>query len=197
MSIDPLAHHVSRDAAGMTRMLRAASSGDAAAAASLFTQVYEELRRVADHYMRGERRDHSLGATALVHEVFVRLLGGETLPLCDRAGFFHAAAEAMRRILIEHARRRGRQKRQGQRPRIPLEVVDLTAEEHVGEILAVDEAIQRLQEQDSQAAQVVRLRFFAGLSVDEVAAVLDTSPRTVARDWAYARAWLYRALADV
>ena len=144
---------------------------------------------------RGERRDHTLGATALVHEVFVRLLGGQTLPLRDRADFLHAAAEAMRRILIEHARRRGRCKRQGSRTRVPLEAVDLAATEQIGEILAVDEAIGRLQEQDAQAAEVVRLRFFAGLSIDEAAAVLNMSRCSVDRAWRLARLWLFDALA--
>src|SRR5262245_27399551 len=194
MSSDPPPQSSGAGSAGLTRVLEAATHGDPTAAAALFAQVYEELRAIADRHMRAERPGHTLGATALVHEVFVRLLGGETLPLRDRAGFFHAAAQAMRRILIEHARRRGRSKRQGSRTRVPLEAVDLAAGDQIDEILAVDEAIGRLQEQDAQAAEVVRLRFFAGLSVEEVAGVLDRSPRTVARDWAFARAWLYRAL---
>lgn len=182
--------------AGITRMLQAASQGDSDAAAAVFAQVYEELHAIANRHMRGERHDHTLGATALVHEVYVRLLGGEALPLPNRAGFFHAAAEAMRRILIEHARGRGRLKRGGGRRRISLDVVDLTSDEQAGEILAVDEAIRRLEQEDSDSAEVVRMRFFAGLSVDEAASVLNRSPRTVAREWAYARAWLYRFLVD-
>lgn len=196
MSVDPSSSPTGDGATGITRMLHAASQGDSAAAAAVFAQVYEELRAIADRQMRGERRNHTLGATALVHEVYVRLLGRDALPLPDRAGFFHAAAEAMRRILIEHARGRGRIKRGGGRRRVSLDVVDLTSEEQAGEILAVDEAIRRLEQEDGDAAEVVRLRFFGGLSVDEVASVLDRSPRTVAREWAYARAWLYRALAD-
>jgi len=180
---------------GITCLLLAASQGDSAAATAVFSQVYKELRAIADRHMRGERRGHTLGATALVHEVYVRLLGGETLPLSDRAGFFHAAAEAMRRILIEHARARGRQKRGGGRQRVPLEVADLASNEHVGEILAVDEALRRLEKEDARAAEVVRLRFFAGLSVEEAATVLQSSSRSVAREWAYARAWLYRTMA--
>ena len=180
----------------ITRLLREASEGDSAAKAAVFSQVYDELRAIAQHHMRGERRDHTLGATALVHEVYVRLIGSDAPPLPDRAGFFHAAAEAMRRILIEHARGRGRQKRGGGRRRVPLDAVDLTSDENVGEILAVDEALRRLEQKDVHAAEVVRLRFFAGLSVEEAAAVLNSSPRTVARDWAYARAWLYRSMAD-
>ena len=179
---------------GITVLLRAASQGDSAATAAVFSQVYEELRAIAKRQMEGERHDHTLGATALVHEAYVRLLGSEAPPLPDRAGFFHAAAEAMRRILIEYARARGRKKRGGGRRRLQLEAIDLADDETVGEILAVDDAIRRLENEDAPAAEVVRLRFFAGLSVEEAASVLEKSPRSVARDWAYARAWLFRAL---
>lgn len=177
-------------------MLKAAGKGDASAAGDLFTRVYHELRSIAGRQIRDERRAHTLGATALVHEVYVRLIGGTRLHLQDRAGFFHAAAEAMRRILIEHARKRGRQKRGGQRRRIPLDAVDLASEEQFSDFLAVEEALRRLEQEDGRAAEVVRLRFFAGLSVEEVAQMLDSSPRSVAREWAYARAWLYRALGN-
>jgi RNA polymerase sigma factor (TIGR02999 family) len=182
-------------AVGITQLLQAANEGDSAASAAVFSRVYEELRAIADRQMQGERRDHTLGATALVHEAYVRLMGSDSPPLPDRAGFFHAAAEAMRRILIEHARSRGRQKRGGGRRRIPLEAIDLADEEVAGEILAVDGVLRRLEGEDSEVAEVVRLRFFAGLSVDQAASVVGRSPRTVAREWAYARAWLYRALA--
>jgi RNA polymerase sigma factor (TIGR02999 family) len=188
--------HDADSSLGITCLLRKASDGDSAATAAVFSRVYRELRAIANRQMQAERRDHTLGATALVHEVYVRLIGSDAPPLPDRAGFFHAAAEAMRRTLIEHARGRGRLKRGGEHRKVPLEVVDLASEEQLGEILAVDEAIQRLEIEDGQAAEVVRLRFFAGLTVEEVAAVLDTSPRTVARDWAYARAWLYRMIQD-
>lgn len=192
MQIEPNANLSS----GITQLLREASLGDSAAAAAVFSQVYGELRAIAQYQMRGERRDHTLGATALVHEAYVRLIGSDSPPLPDRAGFFHAAAEAMRRILIEHARARGRQKRGGGRHRLPLEELDLANGETIGEILAVDGALQRLEEEDAAVAEVVRLRFFAGLSVDQVASIVERSPRSVAREWAYARAWLYRALAD-
>jgi len=196
MSVNPQSAPVEAQAADITRMLQAAGNGDASAAAALFARVYEELRSIAGHQMHGERRGHTLGATALVHEVYMRLLGAAPLHVRDRAGFFRAAAEAMRRILIEHARQRGRQKRGGHHRRIALDAAYLADEAQCDEILAVDDAVRRLEEQDAQAAEVVRLRFFAGLSVEEVAEVLETSPRTVARDWAYARAWLYRALAE-
>lgn len=180
--------------AGITRLLRKASQGDSAATAAVFSQVYSELRAIAHRQMQDERRNHTLGATALVHEAYARLVGGESALLSDRAGFFHAAAEAMRRILVEHARARGRQKRGGGRCRLRLEELDLADDETIGEILAVDDALRRLEEEDASVGQVVRLRFFAGLSVDQVAAVVERSPRTVAREWAFARAWLYRAL---
>ena len=197
MSANPQAGQAAASPADITRMLQAASDGDSSAVSALFAQVYEELRSIAGQHMRGERRDHSLGATALVHEAYVRLLGAELLRVRDRAGFFHAAAEAMRRILIEHARQRGRQKRGGTARRIPLDVVDLAAEEQFDEFLAVDEALRRLEREDAHVAEVVRLRFFGGLSVDDVASVLESSPRSVARDWAYARAWLFRALGEM
>lgn len=180
--------------ASLTQILQAASEGDSAAAGEVFSKVYSELRSLAARHMRGERRDHSLGATALIHETYVRLLGNGEFSYSDRASFFHAAAEAMRRILIEHARKRGRKKRGGQRRKLPLDIVDLSIGEFDSEILAVHEALQRLESEDAHAAEIVRLRFFAGLSVDEVATLFGTSPRTVARDWAFARAWLFRAL---
>jgi RNA polymerase sigma factor (TIGR02999 family) len=156
--------------------------------------LYAELRAMAQAHLRHERPDHTLQATALVHEAYLRLLGGEHPPWNDRAHFFHAAAEAMRRILIEHARSRGRVKRGGKRERVPLSSVNLATEQDPAEILALDGAIRRLQEHDPTAAEVVRLRFFAGLSVEETAQVLDMSARTVKREWAFARAWLYGQL---
>ena len=156
--------------------------------------VYDELRALARAQLRHERPDHSLQATALVHEAYLRLLGGNQPPWNDRSHFFRAAAEAMRRILIEHARKRGRIKRGGKRVRVELSSVDLASEQDLDEILALDDAFQRLEEQDSKAADVVRLRFFAGLSVEETAKAMDLSERTVKREWAFARAWLYDAL---
>ena len=157
--------------------------------------VYDELRSLARAQLRHERLDHSLQATALVHEAYLRLLGGDQ-PWSDRRHFFRAAAEAMRRILIEHARKRGRIKRGGKRIRVQLSNVDLASEQDLDEILALDDAFRRLEEQDSKAADVVRLRFFAGLSVKETAKAMDLSERTVKREWAFARAWLYDALRD-
>ena len=162
----------------------------------LLPLVYEELRAVAGAHLRHERPDHTLQATALVHETYLRMLGGHDPPWNDRGHFFRAAAEAMRRILIEHARKRGRIKRGGDRVRIELTAANLGSEQDPEEILALDEALRRLEEQDPRSADVVRLRFFAGLSVEETAKALDMSERTVKREWSFARAWLYDALRE-
>jgi len=156
--------------------------------------VYDELRDLARAHLRHERPDHSLQATALVHEAYLRLLGGDQPPWNDRMHFFRAAAQAMRRILIEHARKRGRIKRGGRRVRVQLSSANLASEHDLEELLALDDAFRRLEEQDGTAADVVRLRFFAGLSVEETAKALELSERTVKREWAFARAWLYRTL---
>ena len=181
----------------VTRVLADLRGADREAALErLLPLVYDELRALARARLRGERPDHTLQATALVHEAYLRLLGAEAPPWSDRAHFFHAAAEAMRRILIDHARRRGRIKRGGDRVRVPLEAATLATEPDLDRLMALDEAIRRLDEQEPRVADVVRLRFFAGLSVAETAAALELSERSVNRDWALARAWLYRALRD-
>ncbi|HEX3356369.1 MAG TPA: ECF-type sigma factor [Tepidisphaeraceae bacterium] len=179
-----------------TRLLNAISHGERNAASQLLPQVYDELRKLALHRMGGERRDHTLQATALVHEAYLRLVGNEEVAWANRAHFFHAAAEAMRRILIEHARAKAGPQRGGGRKKLPLDVVDLAEEADPTQILALDEAISRLEQQDADAARVLRLRFFAGLTIEEVAKAVDASPRTVKRDWAFARAFLIRALGE-
>jgi len=143
----------------------------------------------------GEKDGHTLQATALVHEVYLRLSGGSAC-WSDRTQFFFAAAEAMRRILIDHARSRGQLKRGGGRRRLPLNVLDLASEERIPEILALDEALLRLEQMSPTVAAVVRLRFFGGLSIDETAETLGISPRTVKREWTYAKARLARELRD-
>lgn len=145
--------------------------------------------------MAGERTGHTLEPTALVHEAYLRLFPGETLAWRSRGEFYFAAARAMRQILIDHARSRGRQKRVGGRRRVPLGVVDLARSEDVADILALEEALTELTASDERAARIVLLRFYAGLSVEETAAAMDLSERTVMRDWNYARAWLARKLA--
>ena len=160
----------------------------------LFPAVYAELRAAARGQLRYERSDHTLQATALVHEAYLRLLGGAYPSWNDRQHFFRAAAEAMRRILVEHARGRARVKRGGNPLRVTLTDVASLTQQDPAEVLALDAAIRRLQQQDPTAADIVRLRFFAGLSVEETAAMLELSERTVKREWAFARAWLYEAL---
>jgi RNA polymerase sigma factor (TIGR02999 family) len=164
----------------------------------LAATIYSHLRAIAQDQMNAERPGHTLTATALVHEAYIRLNGSPNTPAAGRAAFLNAAAEAMRRILIEHARARGRHKRGGGAGRLSLdaigEVADLASADQGDQILAFDDAFRRLEESDPRLAGVVRLRFFAGLSNAETAAALDVSERTVNNDWAYARAWLAREL---
>lgn len=184
----------------VTRLLQDTSVDGEERAERLLSLVYEQLREMAKSQMARERADHTLQATALVHEAYLRLVGEQPLAWADRRHFFFAASRAMQQILIEHARARGRVKRGGGAAgpgghRIPLDILELSRESDPDEILALDEAFCRLEKEEPQAADVVRMRFFAGLSVDETAAVLGISPRQADRFWAFARAWLYRELA--
>ena len=179
-----------------TRLLDAAGQGDPRASQKLLPLVYDQLRKAAQKQMAGERTDHTLQATALVHEAYLRLVGTQQTSWESRAHFYVAAAEAMRRILIEHARKRARIKRGGDRQRVSLNPVDLAETADPEEILSVEAAIRRLEERDSRMARIVRLRFFAGLSVEDTAETLGLSDRTVRREWALARAWLHRELGD-
>jgi RNA polymerase sigma factor (TIGR02999 family) len=163
------------------------------AASDLLPLVYDELRALARHRMAQENVGHTLQATALVHEAYLRL-GGSGVTFANRAHFFHAAAQAMQRILVESARRRGRVKRGAGMSRLPSNVLDLAAAPESEQILALDDAIGRLEGEAPQAAAVVRLRFYAGLSIDETAEAMDISPRAVNREWTFARAWLFRVL---
>lgn len=174
--------------------MQAASIGDDSAANQLFPIVYNQLLALARSQMRMEGAGHTLQATALVHEAYLRLIGNDSLCWKTRAEFFRASANAMRRILIDHARRRGRVKRGGERQREPLDAIDLAMTCDPDDVVALDSAVTRLAEIDARAAHVVELRFYAGLSVSETAAALELSERTVKREWAFARAWLYQAL---
>jgi RNA polymerase sigma factor (TIGR02999 family) len=184
---------------GLTRLLRRAAEGESAAAEQVLPLVYEHLRAIARQRMALERAGHTLQATALVHEVYQRVLGAAEISWADRSHFYHVAAEAMRRLLIEHARKRGRVKRGGgggERLRVPLSVLDLAAEQDEDQILALDGALRRLEGVDPDAAEVVRLRFYAGLTIEQTAEAMGQSPRTTKRDWVFARAWLHQALHD-
>jgi len=180
------------DSAGnVTRLLNSAAAGDPRAPAELLDLVYEALRGIAQQRMAGERQAHTLQATALVHEAYIRLLGKPDVQWAGRGHFFRAAAEAMRKILIDHARARSAEKRGGGKAALSISgMADLASPIDPAGFLALDEAISRLEQVDSQAASVVRLRFYAGLSEDAVAESLGISQRTVRRDWAFARGWL-------
>jgi RNA polymerase sigma factor (TIGR02999 family) len=177
----------------VTRILQAMAGGDRAAAAELLPLVYEELRRLAARNMRAELPGQTLDATALVHEAYLRLVGSgekEAQHWDGRAHFFGAAAEAMRRILVENARRKSRIKHGGELQRVSLNDAEPTVAPTPEEILALDEALTRFAAEEPEAARVVELRYFAGCSIDEAAEVLGISRATANRHWAYARAWL-------
>ena len=178
--------------ANTTQILRALRGGSLAAAEELQAVIYEEMRRIARAQMRGERKNHTLHPTALVNEAYLRLVESET-DWESRAHFFGAAVRAMRQILVDHARRRGRIKRGGRRERVPLEEIEPTAED-AEEMLALDDALVRLAASDARKARVVELKFFAGLTMEQIAELLGVSPRSVKRDWNFARAWLYREM---
>ena len=176
-----------------TILMNAAAGGDKAAADRLLPLVYEQLRRAAEEQLASERSGHTLSATAIVHDAYLRLVGPRQVPWAGRGHFYAAAAEAMRRILIDHARKR--RVRGG--PALPLEAigdVEALASADPDQIVAVDAAVSRLEAEDPEAAAIVRLRFYAGLDVDQAAEALGISPRSAARLWAYARAVLYRIL---
>lgn len=177
----------------VTRLIDSASAGDPKAAAELLPLVYDELRKLAAQRLVQEKPGQTLQPTALVHEAYLRLIGdGQAQDWNGRGHFFAAAAEAMRRILVEAARRKGRARHGGGRQRLELDAVQLPVDVPADQLLNLDEALSQLAERDPQAARLVNLHCFAGLSVEQAAAVLGVSPRTAYRDWAFAQAWLYR-----
>jgi RNA polymerase sigma factor (TIGR02999 family) len=179
----------------VTTILAAIEGGDPEAADQLLPLVYDELRRLAARKLAHEPPGQTLDATALVHEAYLRLVGPEDGKRWKSRGhFFAAAAEAMRRILVDRARRKRSLKRGGDLVREDIETVELAAPQVADDVLAVDEALDRLAEVDPPAAELVKLRYFAGLALPEVADVLDRSPRSADRLWAFARAWLHDAI---
>jgi RNA polymerase sigma-70 factor (ECF subfamily) len=181
----PAAGHV-------TQLLADVQDGRPNAAPQLFPLVYEELRRLARRQMRSERSDHTLQATALVHEAYFRLVNQPERTWQNRTHFIRIAAQVMRRMLIDYARARRTDKREGGLQRVPLEEPLLLTEEQSDELLALNEALERLAQFDPRQSRVVELRFFGGLTVEETAEALGMSPKTVKRDWSVARAWLHR-----
>jgi RNA polymerase sigma factor (TIGR02999 family) len=179
----------------VTHMLQAIERGEAHNSAELLPLVYDELRRLAAHKLSQERPGQTLQATALVHEAWLRMVGSDNRQWEGRKHFFAAAAEAMRRILIENARRKQRQKRGGGSELVDIEQIQLAEPLPSIDLLALDEALERLATEDPDAARLVELRFFAGLTQQQAADLLGISPRSAARTWAYARAWLFQEIA--
>jgi RNA polymerase sigma factor (TIGR02999 family) len=176
----------------VTQILDAIRRGDAQAANELLPLVYEELRKLAAARMANERAGHTLQPTALVHEAWLRLAGNDAnAQFANRAHFFAAAAEAMRRILIERARRKGAEKRGGDWQRIDLDKVEIATDADDDTLLLVNEALEKLTKEDATAAEIATLRFFGGLTLEEAGQVLGVTDRTAKRYWAFARAWLF------
>jgi len=178
----------------ITHLLKEWSEGDQEALDELTPLVYEELRQQAARYLRKERPNHSLQATALINEAFLRLIDVKDVQWQNRAHFFAIAANLMRRILVDHARRRDAEKRGGSQVCLTLDEGLAWANEPDVDLLAIDEALDRLAIIDEQQARIVELRFFSGLTVEETATALGVSPKTVKRDWSVARAWLKREI---
>ncbi len=180
----------------VTALLKQVKRGDADAMGKLMPLVYRELRRLAEHYMRGERPGHTLQPTAVVHEAYLRLVGMDRLDWQNRAQFLGVAAQLMRRILINYARQRIAAKRGGSGGRADFDVVDVASAEDPEEMLAMDMAITRLGELNPEQSRVVEMRYFGGMSVEETAEALGIAPRTVKRHWALAKAWLHATVDD-
>ena len=178
----------------ITRVIEAVQIGDPKAADELLPLVYEELRRLAASKMANEAAGHTLQPTALVHEAWMRLVGAENPRFAGRSHFFAAAAEAMRRILIDRARRKLAARHGGGQDRVDLQPIDLAAPGADDQLLAVNEALDKLAAQEPVEAELVKLRYFVGLSVDEAASLLEISPRTARNYWAHARTWLYHEI---
>ncbi len=180
----------------VTRILNAIEQGDAKATDELLPLVYEELRLLAAQKLSHEPPGQTLQATALVHEAYIRLVGDEPQSWNSRGHFFAAAAEAMRRILVENARRKGSERHGGDRDRIPLDAGDIEVTIPSDQIVALSDALDTLEREDREVAQLVKLRYFVGLTLDEAAEVLQISSRTAYRHWAYAKARMHEELTD-
>jgi RNA polymerase sigma factor (TIGR02999 family) len=191
----PNTHHPVSESHDVTRLLHSIQSGDKKAVDLLIAHVHGELRLLADAYLRGERTDHTLQPTALVNEVYIKLVGQRHVRWQSRSHFLGIAAQAMRRILVDHARRRGAAKRSGGQ-NITLDEGMLVERSATLDIIAVNDALSRLGELDGRQSRIVELRFFGGLEIEEIAEVMGVSPATVKREWRTARAWLRRELAD-
>jgi RNA polymerase sigma-70 factor (ECF subfamily) len=181
------------DAGQVTQLLKAMHAGDAQAAENLLPLVYAELHRLAKGYMRRERPDHTLQATALINEAYLRLVG-EDIDWNSRAHFIGLAANVMRRVLVDYARARNAEQRGGGLQRVEMEDELAVSAEQLDEVEHLDEALKKLERENPRQARVVELRYFGGLSVEQIGALLQIAPRSVKRDWALARIWLFREL---
>jgi RNA polymerase sigma-70 factor (ECF subfamily) len=178
----------------VTTLLKQLSSGNKTAIEELIPLLYDELRRMASRYLQRERPDHTLQATALVHEAYLRLVDQKDVEWQNRSHFFGVAAQQMRRILVDHARAHHAAKRGGPLPKISLDEAQAISEERTGDLLELDEALTRLASIDAQQVRIIELRFFAGLTVEETADLLNVSTATVKREWTTAKAWLAREI---
>jgi len=181
------------DSGQVTQLLKAMHAGDAQAAESLLPLVYAELHRLAKAYMRRERPDHTLQATALINEAYLRLVG-EDIDWNSRSHFIGLAAHVMRRVLVDYARAHNAEQRGGALQRVELQDELAISPEQLDEVEHLDEALKKLEKENPRQARVVELRYFGGLSVEEIGALLQIAPRSVKRDWALARIWLFREL---
>jgi RNA polymerase sigma-70 factor, ECF subfamily len=182
------------DAGEVTLLLKAMQSGDPTASEKLLPLVYNELHRLATSYMRRERGDHTLQPTALINETYLRLIGETTTNFQNRAHFIGFAGHVMRHVLVDHARAHKASMRGGKLRRVELEEGIAISKERSGEILVLDEALNELEKVSPRQAKVVELRYFAGLSVEEIASMLEIGPRSVEREWASARVWLFERM---
>lgn len=196
MLVSVMSENQPEQARDVTLLLSALTRGDEGAASKLIPVVYDELRRLAASYMRRERVDHTLQATALVHEAYLKLVEQRSVNWQSRAHFFGVAAQLMRRILIDHARGHSRQKRGGDEKKVSLDEAFVFSEQLADELLAVDDSLNQLAKIDPRQAKIVEMRFFGGLSVEEAAEALGVSPKTVKRDWSVAKAWMYADLKE-
>ena len=178
----------------VTVLLTRVNAGDPSAPARLLELVYDDLRHLAAAYMRDEREDHTLQATALVHEAYLRMVDWKNVTWESRAHFFAVAAQVMRRVLVDHARHKNAAKREGAQQKLTLDEAVSFADDKELDILALEEALLSLENLDRRQAQIVELRFFGGLSIEEAAHVLKISPATVKREWVIAKAWFQREL---
>jgi RNA polymerase sigma factor (TIGR02999 family) len=183
-------------ASEVTALLAAVESGDDAAMNQLVPLLYEELRRLAKRHMAGQRQGHTLQTADLVNEAYLKLVNAKGTGWKNRVHFFAVASRAMRSVLVDYARRRAYAKRGGNPVRVSLSEADQISDQRTAEVVAVDEALGRLAALDPRKAEIVELRYFGGLSIEEIAVLLDLSSRTIKREWRWARAWLYRELGE-